>query len=587
MIIAIGSSIPTFKTLHFRDGLNILLAEQETRSSETETRNGSGKSSTLHIIHFLLGGSITRDSMMKADALQDHSFWGEFEFNGRRFRVERKVSSPKTVSVRGDDLAGLEGEGHLFGDLVVPNDAWCRWLGHIIFKLPLKPEATPFDVTHAPSFRSLFPYFARRREDIGFHSPDKFAARTQSAGSSQIALSYLFGLDWQLARDFELEREEKRSLEARRKRIKARQPENLRGSSAVRSAMLLAAHEAEVQRERVASFQVAEHYEDLVKEATTFKAQLEKLSLEATSVRSSLNYIEESLAKEHPADGAALEDLYRAAGAQLPGTVVKTFDEVAAFHRSVADNRRHHLSSQREALQRRLAGLQAEMTTARTSRDRILRDLKGKGAFSEFADMQQRLAQKEEQHARLQTQYQEALEIEQGNSASRINESNLLARLQQDLNQRESAVSAAVLAVLKAQRKLYGNREGAFEIRATTGGPAFRVSIEGDRAGGISNMEIFCFDYALYGITTKRLGGPGMLIHDSHLFEPVDSRQIATAIQLGSDLVDEIGGQYIVMLNSDIYERLVFDDGFDAIAKVMSVKLDDTDTGGLFGFKFN
>ena len=304
-------------------------------------------------------------------------------------------------------------------------------------------------------------------------------------------------------------------------------------------------------------------------------------------MRSSLGYIEESLAKEHPADGAAIEDLYLAAGAQLPGTVVKTFDEVAAFHRSVADNRRHHLSSQREALQRRLAGLQAEMTTARTSRDKILRDLKGKGAFSEFADMQQRLAKKEEQHARLQTPYQEALEIEQGNSASRINESNLLARLQQDLNQRESAVSAAVLAVLKAQQELYGNREGAFEIKATTGGPAFRVSIEGDRAGGISNMEIFCFDYALYGITTKRLGGPGMLIHDSHLFEPVDSRQIATAIKLGSDLVDEMGGQYIVMLNSDIYERLKFDEEFDAASRIMPVKLDDTDTGGLFGFKFN
>jgi uncharacterized protein YydD (DUF2326 family) len=587
MIIALGSSMPTFKTLRFHKGLNILLAEQETRSSDTETRNGSGKSSTIHLIHFLLGGSITRDSMLKADALQDHSFWGEFEFNGNRVRVERRVASPKTVTIRGDNLGGLESDGQLFEDRVATNDAWCRWLGHVIFRLPLKQDGTPFDVTHAPTFRSLFPYFARRREDIGFHTPDKFAARAQSMGSSQIALSYLFGLDWHLARDFELEREEKRNLEARRKRIKARQPENLRGSSAIRSAMLLAAHEAEVQRDRVASFQVAEHYEDLVREASGFKAQLEKLSLEATSLKSSLRYIEESLETEQPADGEAIEELYRAAGTQLPGTVVKTFDEIAAFHRSVADNRRHHLASQRDSLQRRLAAVNSEMTVARTSRDAILRDLRGKGAFSEFASMQQRLAQKEEQHARLQTQYQEALEIEKGNSASKINESNLLARLQQDLAQRESAVSAAVLAVLEAQTTLYGNRVGAFEIRANANGPEFKVSIDGDRAGGISNMEIFCFDYALFRITTDRFGGPGMLVHDSHLFEPVDSRQVATAIQLGSQLADDIGGQYIVMLNSDIYERLPFDEDFNAGSKLMTVRLDDTETGGLFGVKFS
>lgn len=142
------------------------------------------------------------------------------------------------------------------------------------------------------------------------------------------------------------------------------------------------------------------------------------------------------------------------------------------------------------------------------------------------------------------------------------------------------------LAVMEAVTALYGDRKSIFEIQASTNGPQFKVTIDGDRSGGISNMEIFCFDYALYALTTSRLGGPGMLIHDSHLFDPVDSRQIATAIQLGSDLVDRIGGQYIVMLNSDFYDRLPFEKGFDVASKVLDVRLDDTDTGGLFGFRF-
>ncbi|MBY5917794.1 DUF2326 domain-containing protein [Rhizobium leguminosarum] len=524
--------------------------------------------------------------MFRAQELQGHSFWGEFEFAGINVRVERKVSDHKFVSIRGDDLRGLETEGRLFEDQRATIDSWCRWLGNVIFKLPLKPEGTAFDVTHAPTFRSLFPYFARRRDDVGFQSPQKFAHSAQSEGSAQIALSYLLGLDWLLARDFELEREEKRNLNARRKQVKARRAENLDSSSAILSAMAVAAHQANVQRERVASFQVAEHYEEMVRDASAYKNQLEKLSVEATSLRSSLAFIEESLEAEQPADIEAIEELYLAAGTQLPGSVVKTFNEIAAFHQSVAENRRHHLSSQMGSIRRRLATITAEMETARNSRDDILRDLRGKGAFSDLAKIQQVLAQREEEHAKLQTQYKDALEIERGSSASRINESHLLDRLQKDLITREAVVSEAVLAVVKAEKALYGDRQASFEISATKNGPVFKVTIEGDGSGGISNMEIFCFDYALYALTTARFGGPGMLIHDSHLFDPVDSRQIATAIQLGSDLADQVGGQYIVMLNSDFYDRLPFDQSFDAASKVLDVRLDDTETGGLFGFRF-
>ncbi|EGP56793.1 hypothetical protein Agau_C200794 [Agrobacterium tumefaciens F2] len=44
MIIALGSSIEGFKTLNFHKGLNILLAEQETNSEETE----SGGAKVVH-----------------------------------------------------------------------------------------------------------------------------------------------------------------------------------------------------------------------------------------------------------------------------------------------------------------------------------------------------------------------------------------------------------------------------------------------------------------------------------------------------------------------------------------------------------
>ena len=99
-------------------------------------------------------------------------------------------------------------------------------------------------------------------------------------------------------------------------------------------------------------------------------------------------------------------------------------------------------------------------------------------------------------------------------------------------------------------------------------------------------MEIFCFDYALYKLVTTRLGGPGFLIHDSHLFDPVDRRQMAASLELGAKLTAEVGRQYIAMLNSDEFKPLEFSEGFDARSYVLPVVLQDTSEGGLFGFRF-
>jgi len=113
------------------------------------------------------------------------------------------------------------------------------------------------------------------------------------------------------------------------------------------------------------------------------------------------------------------------------------------------------------------------------------------------------------------------------------------------------------------------------------------ISIEGDRGGGISKVEIFCFDLALFEVVSARLGGPGFLLHDSHLFDGVDERQIAGALQLGLEATVGKGLQYIVTMNSDIFARLPLPEGFETSKVVLETRLsDEGETGGLFGFRF-
>ena len=101
-----------------------------------------------------------------------------------------------------------------------------------------------------------------------------------------------------------------------------------------------------------------------------------------------------------------------------------------------------------------------------------------------------------------------------------------------------------------------------------------------DRSKGISNIEIFAFDMMLIMVCARRDISPGFLIHDSHLFDGVDKRQVKKALQVGADLAEEYGFQYIVTMNSDVEPE-----GFDKYR--IDTQLSDTEHGGLFGFRFD
>ncbi|RYD72811.1 MAG: DUF2326 domain-containing protein, partial [Verrucomicrobiaceae bacterium] len=76
MILTIESSVPTFKTLTLRPGLNVLLADTTPGASGKQTRNSAGKTSFVEIVHFLLGSNCGKDSLFRVPELVDEWFAG-------------------------------------------------------------------------------------------------------------------------------------------------------------------------------------------------------------------------------------------------------------------------------------------------------------------------------------------------------------------------------------------------------------------------------------------------------------------------------------------------------------------------------
>ena len=101
-------------------------------------------------------------------------------------------------------------------------------------------------------------------------------------------------------------------------------------------------------------------------------------------------------------------------------------------------------------------------------------------------------------------------------------------------------------------------------------------------------MQVFCFDIALMRITVESGINTGYIVHDSHLFDGVDPRQVLTALQVGDEMSREYGFQHIVALNSDTLLSEETNAEFDPMKFVNVVRLTDaTEDGGLFGIRFD
>lgn len=337
MIRKIFSDMPTFKSLSFRPGLNILLAEKSPGATERQTRNGAGKTSLIEIIHFLTGGD--KSATFKSELLKPYSFGMEFDVKGVNTTIERGVQKPSDVIVRGDlSTIGLSSSAQKSIDerslgMIISNSFWKDFLGQTLFGLDLSFIEQKF----SPRFRSLFSYFVRRQMSNGFISPYR-QSDMQQVWDQQVNISYLLGLDWTIPRDWQIVREQEKGLKELRKAAEEGTLSEVIGTTAeLRTQMAIAEDRARRLREQLDNFQILPQYREFEIEASRIGRQIGTLSDENTIDSSLIEELEQSLGSEVNPSYIELARLYEEAGVVLPEIVAKRFDEVKIFHDSVSN----------------------------------------------------------------------------------------------------------------------------------------------------------------------------------------------------------------------------------------------------------
>jgi uncharacterized protein YydD (DUF2326 family) len=573
MIYRVFSSLQTFKRLEFNPGLNLLLAQKEAGASDKQTRNRAGKTSLVEIIHFLTGAEVGKDSDFRKEVLADEIFGIEFDLGGEKIVAERSGKGKSKLHVSGGNV--------LNGNTMLLNSEWVDVLGERMFGLNTIPEGT----ARAPTFRSLLAYFVRRQLSGAFTTPEK-QATMQQAGDYQVALLFLLGLDWKIASEWQQVRDREKTLTELKKAVGAGAFGSIIGKAAdLRTQLTVAEARLNDVKTQIDAFRVLPQYRELEAEADQLTRQLNAISNGSTIDAAAIRDLEAAMQSEAPPPLTAFESIYSEAGVVLPGLAVKRYDEVRSFHESVIRNRRDYLSEELLAAKQRIGNREQEMLRLDKRRAEIMGILKSHGALEQFAKLQGETGRLEAEVESLHQRFEAAEQLEGTKNELEIERNRLTLRLRRDFSEQKGRLGEAILAFEETSKRLYESA-GRMTVDETSNGPIFQFPMQGSRSKGIKNMQIFCFDMMLMRLCARRGIGPGFLVHDSHLFDGVDGRQVISALKVGAETAGELGFQYIVTMNEDdaFKERT---EGFDLKDHVLPVVLTDAkEDGGLYGFRF-
>jgi uncharacterized protein YydD (DUF2326 family) len=573
MIRRIYSSLASFKTLEFNPGLNVLIAQKEVGATDKQTRNRTGKTSLIEIVHFLTGSKADKASLCCTEAITNESFGMTFDLSGEKVYVERSGHQKSKIQ--------LEGASFLNGRTNLSNSEWVEFLGDKMFGLHEESD----NAGRAPTFRSLFAYFVRRQLSGAFTTPEKQTAM-QQAGDWQVALLFLLGLDWRIASDWQKVRDREKTLKELKKAVGGGAFGSIIGkASDLRTQWTVEEARLAHLKSQVAEFRVVPQYADLEAEADQLTRAISDLSNANVIDTASIGDMERAMRAEAPPSLTDLQSVYEEAGIALPNMAVRRYDEVRSFHESIIRNRRDYLAGELDAAKQRVVEREQEKVRLDARRATVMSVLQSHGALDQFSRLQGETGRMEASVESLRQRFESAEQLEGTRNELEIERNRLTLRLRRDFAEQRARLSEAILAFEETSKRLYESA-GSMTVEETSNGPVFQFPMQGSRSKGIKNMQIFCFDMMLMRLCASRRLGPRFLIHDSHLFDGVDGRQLISALKVGAETATEMGFQYIVTMNEDdAFKETIA--GFDLRDHVLSTVLTDAkEDGGLFGFRF-
>ena len=556
MIHAITANQPSFRPVKLKPGLNVILADRREESSRRDTRNGLGKSTLIEIIHFCLGAKVIRGRGLAIPALEEWAFSMEMVLRGNRLTVTRAINAPNTVTVSGlgenwSDIPDV----NLMGEHSFTQAEWRTFLGRALFSLPTS-DAPKYN----PSFRSLISYFIRRGHNA-FGDPFVHS-RYQQTWDVQLHMALLLGLEWRHAVRWQGIKDRNKDLRSLRKLVDRGAVPYVGGSiGELEAERVTLTQEIEDSARALSNFRVHPQYESIRREADHVTEELHASANANLLAGRRLKLYQQAIESEEPPSGDSVEKVYEEMGVVFAKNVRRSLAEAREFYGLVVKDRRRFLQKEISRLERRMAETHRKIRELTETRADLLQVLSTHGALDEMVKLQERHAARCEDLERVKTQIARRRQMEADERRIARDKADLADLAAHDHEERRDIWKTPVRLFNLNSQALY-KAPGHLVIDTTDSGLKFNIEISKSGSDGIGKMKIFCFDLALLEFSASRDLSIDFLVHDSEMYDGVDSRQRAAALERASEITDDTGTQYICALNSDMVPYDDFREGF-------------------------
>jgi uncharacterized protein YydD (DUF2326 family) len=579
MIKKLSANQTSFKTVEFKEGFNVIWADRTLDSTKGDSRNGLGKSTLIEIIHFCLGAKMSKGKGLLAATLKGWEFTLELDIAGKAFSVTRSVDHQNVIIIDGQTDGWPIRPKSKNGILSYGLRDWNTLLGNLFFGLPTEAEAK-----YQPTFRSLVSYFVRRHKDA-FSTPFEHH-RKQVEWDKQVNNAFLLGLAWEDATELQLLKDRKKGLENLKKAAKTGVVKGFVGSLGDLEARRVRLNaKAEQEAANLASFKVHPQYEQIRLDANQLTEEIHTAANKNSTDQRNLTLYEKSLAEEQAPVPNAIGKLYADAGVVLPGVALRRIEEVQAFHHNIIENRRGFLAEEVSRLKRDIAAREQIIRAKTEKRAEVMQVLQTHGALEEFNLIQKRHLDVIAELNSITSTIDNLKSCETGLSQLKIDQEVLQQKARRDYEERHLIWEKAIALFNGYSERLY-SVPGRLVIDVGPAGFKFDVEIERSSSTGISNMKVFCYDMTLATTWATKSPSPKILVHDSAIFDGVDERQRALALEIAAKEASTHGFQYICTLNSDYIPWNEFSKNFN-LRDYIRVSLTDKDvTGCLLGVRF-
>ena len=555
--------------IEFHNGINIVCADKTEKSKDTDTRNGTGKSTLLHLIDYCFMAK-PMEKIIESEEFQKFTFTIEFVDNKNNlYKIRRSIKEPEKIliAVNSDDF-----EEKTIEDTI-------GLLRKIMFGLPEK-EKDPL------TFRTLMNAVMRDEED-GFSKKTFYQYCYWPKYMSDAVNLHLIGLDYR--NPIEKDKLIKKKNEFGKiifGLTKELEKKGLEKKAALKSQKVIIDNDIQKRKKQIDEFKVHSEYEKIQFEANRLTRNLNELQNHIFVIRETVGEYEESLSEEIEFNIDDLESLYKSLEIHFKDELKKEFSDITNFHKRLIENRNNYLAEEIKKLKEAEQKLNEKSIDFDEKRSQLFQILQTHGALSEYNKILERLDGLKKGSNQLGHYIEMHDEIAEYNKEKQEATNNIAtnnSKSEEIISKSEEIISKIVLIFEEIFQSLV-NVSGILSIgikdKYKVDDHIFEFSIKSERDGcpGIGRTKIFSYDMALlfYNIEIGR-EYPYFIIHDG-IFNGVDPRTVINAFNYLDKKSEDTSFQYIIAINTDLLPDKYNDPKYEI------KKIPDIDS--LMGFSF-